>query len=260
MVRLRNALVGGVTLAFSLAGADLRTATVSGSRPVAKAVEYIEALYGLPITYEDPPYMYDSEVDDVTTQVRGTQGLSNPALPRVLIPRRGALTFQYEALGPRPPKDTAHSAAFQAITDLLVNYPASDGSPRFALIRAPGSIHVVPTRFINGSGRAESLKPMLENGVSLAPKERPAIELLNDICEALSLIKGEKVIVGLIPPWLARQKTSFPVSDMAARSVLDRLFAEIEAPLSWQLFYDPGLHWWALNIHVVSSPTKEATR
>jgi hypothetical protein len=56
---------------------------------------------------------------------------------------------------------------------------------------------------------------------------------------------------------LARRQTSLSVSDVAARSVLDQLFAEIQAPLSWQLFYDPTLNWYILNIHLVQPPAKE---
>jgi hypothetical protein len=35
--------------------AESRFLAIDDPRPVAKAVEAIEAIYGLPITYEDPP-------------------------------------------------------------------------------------------------------------------------------------------------------------------------------------------------------------
>jgi hypothetical protein len=34
------------------------------------------------------------------------------------------------------------------------------------------------------------------------------------------------------------------------------LLVEMDVPLSWQLFYDPGLQWYALNIREVSSANR----
>ena len=66
-------LAAGLALAFSIAGADTRTATVQGGGPVAKAIELLEKFYGVPITYEDPPYVNSVEITDVTEKVRGGQ-------------------------------------------------------------------------------------------------------------------------------------------------------------------------------------------
>jgi hypothetical protein len=56
---------------------------------------------------------------------------------------------------------------------------------------------------------------------------------------------------------LASRKTKLSVSDMAARSVFDRLFAEMGTPLSWHPYHDPGLNWHVLNIHLVEPAGKE---
>ena len=80
-------LTAGLALVFSIAGAETRTATVQDGRPVAKALESLESFYGVPITYEDPPYVNPGEIADVTAQVRGGQTVGR----RILVPRGSSL-------------------------------------------------------------------------------------------------------------------------------------------------------------------------
>jgi hypothetical protein len=244
----------GLALIFSVAGADLRTMTIQDPRPLAKAIESLENLYGVPITYEDPPYVNAGEIADVTAQVRGGQTGGR----RILIPRGGSLSFAYEAIEPPLVKDATpvveaiRHAASDAISGLLANYQTSTGSASFALIQGPGSLHVVPTQFLDQTGQVESLKPILDTSVSLPAEPRTAAKLVGDLRAALTRTTGQTVILGTIPyGLLARHKISLSISDAPARSVLDQLFAEIDAPLSWQLFHDPGLNWYVLNIHLV---------
>jgi hypothetical protein len=65
--------------------------SVVDPRPVAKAVELLEARYGWAITYEDPPYEHDSEIEDVTISVRKDGKVE----PRVIVPRAGLLNYTY---------------------------------------------------------------------------------------------------------------------------------------------------------------------
>ena len=246
-------LVVSFVLAISIAGAETRTATVEDPRPLAKALESLETSYDVPITYEDAPYVNAGEIADVTFQVRGSQSGGR----RILVPRGGSLSFAYEAAEEPLANDAARLAASAAITGLLTNYQTAGGA-RFVMV--PGSIplHVVPARVIDQAGQMQSLKPILDTPVSLPARPRTAAELVGDLCEALTRTSGQTVIPGNIPyALLGRQQTSFSVSNMAARSALDQLFAEIDAKLSWQLFHDPGLNWYVLNIHLVPSPAKE---
>ncbi len=247
-------LLGGLLLTVSITRAEPQTAVVQDPRPLAKAIEYLEAVYGVPITYEDPPYASPSEIADVTDQVRGSKTVGQ----RILIPRGGSLSFAYETVAPQADKETALLAASAAISGLLANYQTSMGSPRFAVTQEPGSLHVVPTRFMDRTGQVQDLKPILDTTVSLPPEGRTAYKLVIDLCEALSVATGQTLIPGTIPNGLlATHKTAFPVSNISARSVLDKLFADIDAPLSWRLLYDPGLNWYVLNIHPVSMPAKD---
>jgi hypothetical protein len=249
---LTKALQIGLVLTVAMTGAELRTAVVEDPRPLAKALEYLENLYGLPITYEDPPYVHPSEITDATEQIRGGETMGR----RILIPRGGSLSFSHENLE-QPAEKTPLFATSAAINGLLAIYQTSPG-PQFAVIAESGCFHIVPTRFTDRTGQVQNLKPILDSAVSLPSEDRTAVKLLVDLCDALSRTTGQTLIPGNVPySLLARHKTALPVSNIDARSVLNQLFAEIDRPLSWQLFYDPGLNWYVLNIHSVRLQVKE---
>jgi hypothetical protein len=52
------------------ANAGRTTLTVESSRPVAKAVETLIARYDHAITYEDPRYAFEDDLEDATARVR----------------------------------------------------------------------------------------------------------------------------------------------------------------------------------------------
>jgi hypothetical protein len=180
----------------------------------------------------------------VTAQVRvdrGTAGAQSPV--RVLIPRGGAFSFHYDAAVPAT-----------ALSDMLLSHSAalSDGGEMFSVIEGDGLLHVTPVDFIGSSGRREKIKPLLDLTISILPKQRTGADLVEEICHSLSLAAGQTVVTGTTPlSLLATRKTAVTASSEPARSVLDRLFKEIDIALSWQLFYDPGLRWYVLNIHAV---------
>src|SRR5690242_18095603 len=71
--------------------------TVEDPRPVAKAIETLEGEYGWVITYEDPRYVHDSEVADVTLKVRRDLDQFKPGeAPKVFAPAGGLLEFTYD--------------------------------------------------------------------------------------------------------------------------------------------------------------------
>jgi hypothetical protein len=72
--------------------------TVVDGRPLAAAVRELENRFGWVITYEDPPYEWPADVEDVTGAVSKSQRDPN----RVLVPRVRAFVFEYpENAAPR---------------------------------------------------------------------------------------------------------------------------------------------------------------
>jgi hypothetical protein len=245
--RVRYILVLPLFAICSAAYADSQPITVNDPRPVAKAVEKLEAIYGWSITYEDPPYVHESEIADVTEQLRrDRQDVSVSGVNRVLIPRGRDLSFTF---------DGDASTPREAIWQMLASYDAALGSAgMFNLVEGNRVFHVVPNQFTDQSGRREKIAPLLSLTVSVLPKQRTVVELVEEICDSLSLATGHTVVVGTTP-WLksAKEKTTITASQETALSVLSRLLVEMPVPLSWQLFYDPGVRWYVLNIHAVGT-------
>jgi hypothetical protein len=232
--------------------AESKSTVVSDSRPVAKAVAQLEALYGFPVTYEDPPYVHDSEIADVTDKVQGARQNGK----RVLIPKGGSFTFTFDlpSAGAYPGRGLLLSAtaAEDVIANMLQSYAAANGNT-FIVSRSDRLFHVVPTRFINRSGKPEQLTPLLSTELTISPKSRTGVDLVSEICRSLSLATGQTVVVGNVPSsLLANHPTTITASSEPARAVLSRLLQEFDIPLSWQLLYDPGLRLYVLNIHAVT--------
>ena len=76
--------------------ATAQSITINDPRPVAKAMEQLEATFGWPITYEDPPYIDTSKMVDITGQVYNAQSFTEPKA-RFLIPRGAIFSFKFEA-------------------------------------------------------------------------------------------------------------------------------------------------------------------
>src|ERR1051326_6000590 len=78
-------------------GTNQMKLSVEDPRPVAKAIEMLEEKYGWVITYEDPRYVHESEIADVTLKVRRVLDKYKPGeAPKVLIARGGVLEFTYD--------------------------------------------------------------------------------------------------------------------------------------------------------------------
>jgi hypothetical protein len=58
--------IGLVVTFLGNASASPKSITVQGASPVAKAAEELEKRHGWQITYEDPPYIHNSDITDLT--------------------------------------------------------------------------------------------------------------------------------------------------------------------------------------------------
>jgi hypothetical protein len=244
-----------------VAHAESKSVSVHDPRPVAKAVELLEVVYGFPITYEDAPYVHESTIADITDQVHRDR----PTSSRVLIPKGGTISFTYDiptiagptSGGRREAAANLAGAAANAIGGVLRSDGAAHGGAMFSVIQSNGLFHVVPTRFIDASGRTEKTQPILDTPVSFVPKLKNGAGVVAEICQSLSLTTGQTVIIGTIPTsLLGTHTTAITATNEPARSVLDRLFKEMNVPLSWQLYYGPDWRSYALNIHMVVPANK----
>jgi hypothetical protein len=248
----RSAAIAAALALWSGAG-FAETVTVSDARPVAKAIIALEMRYGVPITYEDPPYMAAADVVEMDAADRRDKTVT-PGSTATLVPRGGSLTFSM------PPSSSAAPAAAQiagAVADVVQSYNSGRGGSFFAARQDGGATHVVPVNVAGSAGQLEPATPILSRTITVAPMPRTAFALIDAICARLAADSKATVVVGTSPVnFLMSKKTSIGASNETARAVLDRLIAETGTPLSWQLFYDPGLKWYVLNIHIVRSAAK----
>ena len=199
-------LLGRLTMGFIAtflgnACASPNTITVQDPRPVAKAIEELEDRYGWQITYEDPPYIYYSDITDVTdTPWPGVPVQSQSKLQslqrepaahhRTLVPKGGSFSFTLPSANPDE---------FGAVEALVKSYNASRGGNVFAVTQGVGLLHVVPRNVTGSFGYLEPVKPVLDTVITVEPKERTALALLEEVCRKISIGTNTNVVVGECP-------------------------------------------------------------
>lgn len=226
--------------------------SISDPRPVAKALEVLSQRHAIAITYEDPPYAFERDLQDVTATVA-----RSPVQPghRVLVPRGGTiqLTYPVSASGKLEDPDAV-------IRKVLDTHAATGGGTHFRLIQDEYVFHVVPVSMRNSAGAWVELRPLLETPITVPVRPRTGTQIVDAICNALSTDKVH-VAVGMAPESaLASEQvveggTNEPARDILSRS-LKRLSREAgrrmgereEREYVWQLFFDPGTKSYFLNL------------
>ena len=138
-----------------------------------------------------------------------------------------------------------------AVEALVKSYNASRGGNVFAVVRGAGLLHVVPRQMTGLSGTLEPVQPVLDTVITIEPKERTAIALIQEVCNKISISTNTHVGTGPVAMNISQTKTYIGGSGKTARSILEQLILEIGAPLSWRLFYSPDDKSYFLNIYRV---------
>jgi len=225
--------------------------SVQDPRPLAKAIETLESRSGWVITYEDPRYVNESEISDVTESVRkDPDQFKAGEAPKVLIPKGGALSIEYEV----DPTTNKPADITLVVQQLLDAQSTSGNAGMFRLERNGEVIHVIPTAVKNTAGALTPQESVLDAVISLPAEDRTGMQLLDAICVSVSQATETRVVVGTIPLNLfVKRRTQRGAANQKARDVLATMLEDIKSGtnLSWRLFYDPGMRMYVLNIHQV---------
>jgi hypothetical protein len=222
--------------------------SVNDARPVALAAEKLEKKYGWIITYEDPPYEHESELVDVTEQVRRDLDKFEPGqAPKVLVPKGGELAFEY---------DTEPADSGVVVQQLLDTYASAGNPVMFRLERDGERLHLIGAASKDKNGVLVSRQSVLDSAITVPAKKRNGLELLDVFCAAVSEASGTRVMVGMAPlNLLYRHQTESGAKSQRARDFLKNELDQITRPgprkLSWKLLYSATMHAYYLNIHVV---------
>jgi hypothetical protein len=203
---------------------------VDNPRPLDSAAVTLAEKFGIPVSVEDPPYLYNDDVKDVTAAV---SRVPNPAR-RVLVPKGGTLEIEF-TLGP----DGAPNE-IRALLHNLINHANAKFPFAYRLEDDGGVFTLIPTHTRNNLGRVIEITPLLDRRVSIPPSTRSIAETANLMTAELSAQTGLRVsccqsfVAGI--PW-GMKSVSFEAHNEPARSILKRLIAsDLEGRTN-------GYHW-----------------
>jgi len=248
--------LAGIAIQATAQGAT--TLFVDDPRPVAKVVETLISQYGAMISYEDPPYSFGDDLEDVTTQVRKDLD-KYPAgqAPKVLIPRGGKMTLNVQPIVQN--KDVG-----SALTLLVQSSRAHGG--HFRVLSADGTFHIVPTEVRGVDGNWNATTSILDGSITLPVAERTEIALMDEFCKQVSASAHVAVVIGggIWPgPRINGEPVRYPfgADKLVARDVLVKALAlNRAAKRTWELLYDASQRKYFLNVlEVPDLQTKQPT-
>jgi hypothetical protein len=192
--------------------------TVEGPRPLDLAAMTIVREFGIPVSCEDPPYVYKDDVKDVTAAVSRVQNLPR----RVLIPKGGRLEVRFALREDGSPED------IRGLLQALVDQADARFPWAYRLDADRGSFTLVPMKTRDAAGNVVAATPLMDRRVTIPPGERMVTESAKLMADALSAQTGlrvsccQGVVAGI--PW-GTTVAPFEAHDEPARSVLKRLIA-----------------------------------
>lgn len=222
--------------------------SASDARPVAFAARMLEETYGWIITYEDPPYVNQDDLVDVTETVRRDLDKYKPGeAPKVFAPKGGKFSFEFD-VDAATNKPTSPGVVVQQMLDA---YAIAVNPGIFHMETDTERVHIIAGAVKNEKGVVVSRQSLFDASITIPPQKRNGAQLLDAFCAAVRAASGTRVLIGNVPiNLLMRYQTEAGAKNQNARDFLthelDRMTGR--PALSWQLFYDPQGKAYYLNI------------
>ncbi|HVS24409.1 MAG TPA: hypothetical protein VMU03_11840 [Gammaproteobacteria bacterium] len=225
------------------------TLSIDDPRPVAAALQQLMTRHQRVITYEDPRYLHEGDIKDVTREVRKDLDRYPPGqAPTVLAPRGGHIRF-----GSRVSTDTGQPDDWNALLTSLLEGYAARGGPRFRVEHHADFDHVIPAESRNASGQWVKAASILDATVTIPEQELTKADIVEAVAKAVSAATDVHFVVGTClvcgPHGLAPEPTErFAVHDERARDLLWRAVQHWRPGTSWHIYQDPGSDLYVLNL------------
>jgi len=228
------------------------TLIADSARPLDSAAIAIAERFGIPVSTEDPPYVYRDDMKDVTAEVARTP---NPT-KRVFVPKGGHLEAQFALQPDGSPGD------IRVLLQSLIDTANAKFPFAYRLDTDGDSLTLVPTHTRDILGRVVEITPLLDRLITIPPGTRTIAKNADLMADALSAQTGlhvgccQGVVAGV--PWGMRE-IAFEARNEPARSILKRLIvASLEGRPNgyyWLQRCDPlPSPWCFINLHFI--PTR----
>lgn len=222
---------------------DSMKVLIDSGRPLAYAVEALEAKYGWQVNYEDPQGYCAQETSDVTAQLSRQPG--NPT--RVLVPKSVRFELSFA-----PPANPATAAEKRRVLTNLIETSRSATGRQYTLVEEADSFDLVPAGFLDANCRFVARSSILDSKITLEPGFRSLEKTLREFVDELSRVSGRRVGIGGGPTnFMFQTQFSFSATNEPARSVIRRVLGSTRRKLAWQLLVGPGSDMTLLNLHFV---------
>lgn len=209
---------------------------VEDPRPVAKAMSLLSRQLGVVISYEDPPWVNQNEILDITKKPLGDR--------RLLIPRGGTIQVPNESVVVASRQDP-----MAVIDSVLGREQTRGGTKRFRVQQSGTMFQVIPERFIDASGLWQDALPILDTTVTISHRDVSLMDFVQLLCAEISVVRSETVKPGSTLIAVAL-RTKVPAQERTApaRRLLEDAISAAGVPLTWLLFYAPDTKDYALNV------------
>jgi hypothetical protein len=180
--------------------------------PLFRAADLLQRRYGVPISYEDPPYEFSDEIEHP------------PYLSHGMVPRAGRLTVDLS-----PPLTSPEPSTVATLLQGLVEQHARNGNPgQFKVIQTAAGLAIVAAAVRDSSGALLPYRSPLDARISFPEMERSAHDAVAAFLEATADASGKKLALGedRVLKW---QEVRIGANNEVARDVLARMLTALHA-------------------------------
>lgn len=196
---------------------------VSDPRPVKAAITHLEKRYGWLVTYEDPPYMYAGELENVSQ-----------------VPGNVVMDLRTEQLVLLQPLPVAAPQPIALLSEVIDADSVRVGATRFGLRSSSLGSHIVPVAYRSSSGEWTTTTSVLDAQISMSIEEVTVQKYLERFCTALSQASGRAVRLATVPSRLLTSRViSLSANNQVASEILIAALQSLNTSLTWRLLYSP---------------------
>jgi hypothetical protein len=224
---------------------------IDSGRPVGRAVRTLQTRYGYVITYEDPQYTDEDDLQNVSASVvRNYSNYAPGTAPKVIVPKGSQLTLHL------PASLNIGTQDLNAILQQLVRAQATGPRGGHFRVEQTGEVfHVIPTEVRDRNGNWSPHASILGTPISLPEQDRGEEELYQQIADALKAARHIGIRVLINGGWVIGRpapelRTTMGATQEPARTVLSRALQLHPVRRTWALLHAPedGSNVFMLNV------------